>query len=331
MQTLATYDLMVLAFGAIAFGFYLLIKGGDWAIEAAVYFAEQAGLSALFVGATVLAFGTSIPELFASINANISGFPGISLGNVIGSNIANILLVLGATALIYPLSCKPQEIRADIIMMLLASFGLLAAMQLKVIERIVGAGFFLVLVLFVAYQYKSLLHTAAPVKDVVDLQEPMPAQANQNPAFASKKMALAFLLGGFVALALGSELLVKGAVTIGMAIGIPEAIIGMTVVAFGTSLPELATCMAAAAKKQTQMLVGNVIGSNVFNIMSIVGLTAIVQPIVVDQHLTGISLWLMVAISCLIAIWFLLGQSLKRGLGALMVVCYLGVMSLQFF
>ena len=323
MHSVVTYDLLVLAFGAIAFGFYLLMKGGDWTIDAAVYLAESAGLSKLFVGATILAFGTSVPELFASVNANLAGFPGISIGNVIGSNLANILLVLGATALVYPVMCNPRDIMPDILMMLLASFALLGAMQMDVIGRGTGVAFFGVLLAFVLFQYQAGQNLSSPPEQISE-------DSDSDVQFRSKATALGFLLAGFVALAVGSELLVKGAVTIGLAFGVPEAIIGMTVVAFGTSLPELATCLAAAAKKHTEMLIGNIIGSNVFNILSIVGITAMIKPIAVDANLTGVSLWAMVAVAVLIAGWLLLGRTLNRTLGVVMTSAYVAFIGMQY-
>ncbi len=329
MQSIATYDLMVLAIGAIAFGFYLLVKGGDWAIDAAVYMAEKAGMSKLFVGATILAFGTSIPELFASVNANLSGFPGISLGNVLGSNIANILLVLGATAIIFPVVCKIKDVKADMIMMVVASAALYGAMQMDVIPRAVGIGMFAVLIGFVFYQYRQTMAAVAAGKADPDVIEAEDAGHDED-AFKNNGTAFLFLIGGFVALAIGSELLVKGAVTIGTLMGVPEAIIGTTVVAFGTSLPELATCILAAMKRHTEVIIGNIIGSNVFNILSIVGITAMIKPIAVDQNLTGLTLIATVAIAALTALWVAMGRSFGRISGIVMCAVYVAYIFIQY-
>lgn len=328
MQTLATYDLMVLAFGAIAFGFYLLIKGGDWAIDAAVHFADNAGLSKLFVGATILAFGTSVPELFASVNANLSGYPGIALGNVIGSNIANILLVLGCTAIIYPVIADKREIMPDTVMMVAASFALVAVMQFEVVSRATGLAMFAVLIAFVIFQYRFMQKPHAGL--VPDSPEFESGELQPSPDFKSSLHAVAFLVMGFVALAIGSELLVKASVTIGMALGVPEAVIGMTVVAFGTSLPELVTSLLAAARKHTDMLVGNLVGSNVFNILSIVGITAIISPLNIDPNLDGVNLWVMVGTAVGLAIWLLAGRILTRFIGIGMFTGYLGFMVWQY-
>jgi cation:H+ antiporter len=234
---LSTYELFVLSAGAMAFGLYLLIKGGDWMIEGAVFLAKSTGLSPLFIGATIISFGTSVPELFTSVNANLSGYPGIALGNVLGSNVANILLVLGATAFIFNVTANPRHLAKDLGMMLVATAILTVGMLTDSFSRSFGLGMFAILVTFVYYQYKT---DSLPLEDDDD--------ADDAPMIETMKGAVLVLLGGVIALAVGSELLVQGAVQTGTALGVPEAVIGMTVVAFGTSLPELSTCIAAARK-----------------------------------------------------------------------------------
>ena len=196
-------------------------------------------------------------------------------------------------------------------------------MQLDIITRSMGIGMFAVLVCFVVYQYRASLQSSTDTAFNMDPQQ-VEAQEQEAATLGSSRNAILMLLFGFGALAVGSELLVKGAVTIGTAIGVPEAIIGITVVAFGTSLPELATCIIAAAKKHTDMLVGNIIGSNVFNILSIVGITAMIKPISVDPALTGISLWVMAGSAAFIAAWLLAGLTLRRPLGVILVMAYVG-------
>ncbi|MEM7544648.1 MAG: calcium/sodium antiporter [Pseudomonadota bacterium] len=311
---LTPYELSVLAFGSIAFGLFLLIKGGDWTIESAIYIAERAGLSPLFIGATVISFGTSVPELFASVNANISGFPGIALGNVIGSNIANILLVLGATAIVFAVGARPKAIAKDLAMMLLATAILLAGMMMGQFSFLFGAGMFLVLIGFVAYQYCT---------DSIDLEEAVHEGDDEDgPSITSTQQALLVLGGGLAALLVGSELLVQGAVSAGTALGVPDAVIGLTVVAFGTSLPELSTCVAAARKQATGLILGNIIGSNTFNIMSIVAVTALFKPLDVDPTLVGWDMWFLAALSVIFAIWMLTVGKLTRMTGSIMLAIY---------
>ncbi|PUB19414.1 calcium/sodium antiporter [Yoonia sediminilitoris] len=305
------YDLFVLAAGAILFGLFLLIKGGDWTIDAAVFMAERTGLSPLFIGATIVSFGTSVPELFASVNANLQGFPGIALGNVLGSNIANILLVLGATAFVYKIEGKPKDLIKDLAMMLLATALLVVGMLSGQITTVLALGMFVILASFVTYQYLT--------NSIVLEEEDDDDAAGHIQTMGA---AVLFLLGGLLALAVGAEMLVKGAVVSGTIIGVPDAIIGMTVVAFGTSLPELSTCVAAARKRSVGLILGNIIGSNTFNILSIVALTALIKPLDVVPELAGFQMWATVAISVAFAVWMLVVGKVTKRVGGLMVVAY---------
>ena len=319
MVELSTYELFILAAGAMAFGMFLLIKGGDWTIDSAVFVAERTGLSPLFIGATIVSFGTSVPELFTSVNANLSGYSGISLGNVLGSNVANILLVLGATAFIFRVVADPKHLAKDLGMMLLATAIMTFGMLTDGFTRLFGLGMFGVLVAFVVYQYKT---------DSIVLEEE--DEPDTEPGIASIGAAILWLLIGLVALAVGSEFLVRGAVQTGSAIGVPEAVIGITVVALGTSLPELSTCIAAARKQSVGLILGNIIGSNTFNILSIIGLTAAIKPLAVDPVLLGVELWSTVAVTLLFAVWMLTVGTLRRRAGVVMIVGYVAFVAIQY-
>ena len=316
---LTTYQTGILAFGAIAAGLYLLIKGGDWTIDASTFIAEKAGLSPLFIGATIISFGTSVPELFTSVNANLSGYPGISLGNVVGSNIANILLVLGVTAMIFAISAKAKDLVKDMGMMLLATLILVGGMLYGAFPTWMGLAMFALLAAFVAYQYMT---------DTLELEED--DDEEEGHAVSNIAGALGLLLGGLVALAVGAELLVNGAVVTGNAIGVPEAIIGMTVVAFGTSLPELSTCVAAARKQATGFILGNIIGSNTFNVLSIIGITAIIKPLDVDPALLGFDMWFVAGVAFLFAAWMILVGRISFYIGAAMLAAYIAFVVVQY-
>ncbi|WP_411890316.1 calcium/sodium antiporter [Yoonia sp. SDW83-1] len=316
---LSNYELFVLSAGAVLFGLYLLIKGGDWTIDAAVFVAERTGLSPLFIGATIISFGTSVPELFTSVNANLQGFPGISLGNVLGSNIANILLVLGATAIVLQIEGKAKDLMKDLVMMLLATGILIYGMMAGVFSLVLGLIMFGILVAFVGYQYAT---------NSLELEED--DDDDEGGSIQTMGVAVAFLIGGLVSLAVGSEMLVKGAVVTGTIIGVPEAIIGLTVVAFGTSLPELSTCIAAARKRSLGLILGNIIGSNTFNILSIIGLTAIIKPLDVVPVLTGIQMWATVGVSVGFAIWMLTIGKITKTMGYIMVAAYAAFVAAQY-
>ena len=317
---LPTYDLFVLAAGAILFGLFLLIKGGDWTIDAAVFVAEKTGLSPLFIGATIISFGTSVPELFTSVNANLAGYPGISLGNVLGSNIANILLVLGATATILTVEGKAKDLMKDLVMMLIATAILVYGMMSGQFSLMLGLIMFAILAGFVTYQYVT---NTLPLEDDDD-------DDDEDGGIETMGMAVLILLGGLVALALGSEMLVKGAVVSGTIIGVPEAIIGLTVVAFGTSLPELSTCVAAARKQSLGLILGNIIGSNTFNILSIVAITAIIKPLDVVPVLTGVQMWATVIVSVGFAGWMLTVGKITKTMGYGMVAAYIAFIAAQY-
>lgn len=314
MPEFSAYDVGVLSTGSIIAGIWLLVVGGNWAIDAAVAIAQRAQLSRMFIGATIIAFGTSVPELFTSVNANLAGFPGISLGNVVGSNIANILLVIGAAALVCTLTVKPSEVLRDLGIMLLATAILVAGLIYGIFTLWMGLLMFGLLAAFIAWQYFNNEIDTSEV-EVIEM---------------SAMKAGGMIVAGIAALVAGSELLVLGAVTAGGVLGVPEAIIGLTAVAIGTSLPELTTAIAAAAKRETDMMFGNIIGSNTFNILSIVGLTAITKPLLVDPVLSGFDMWFMVAVSIGFAAMLMARVPISRPVGIGFLAVYLAFTVYQF-
>jgi len=311
---LSNFDLGILASGAVIAGIWLLVIGGNYTIDASVAIAERAQLSRVFIGATIIAFGTSVPELFTSVNANLQDFPGISLGNVIGSNIANVLLVIGAAAVVATIGVRSDKVARDLVLMLAATAVLVAGMFYGVFTRLIGIAMFASLVAFVLWQY---LNNEIDTSEVEEIE--MPAA-----------QAALYLLGGIAALAFGSELLVSGAVVAGQVLGVPEAVIGMTAVAIGTSLPELTASITAVKKGEIELMFGNIIGSNTFNILSIVGLTAIIKPLAVEPVLTGFELWFMVAVSVGFAAMLFTQRRFNRVVGFAFLGVYLAFTLYQF-
>ncbi len=314
MHELGTYQLIVIAIGAISFGVYLLVKGGDWTVENAVVVAERSGLSKHFIAATVVAFGTSAPELFTSINANLSGYPGISVGNVIGSNIANVLMVIGISAIIAPVIIKRAEVRVDTLVMLGATVAMVIAILYGLLPRWGGVAMIVAIALYVLYQYK------AAKLDVVDGEE--------HESGAS--MPGLMLVVGIVTLLVGSEVLVQGAVAGGVALGVPEAVIGMTMIAFGTSLPELTAAIAAARKNHSDMIIGGIIGSNIFNILSVMAFSAIAKPLVIESRFSSFDMPVVVGVTVLFAAFLLFAGKIGRIAGALMSFGYLAFFGVQY-
>ena len=312
-------DLYFLAAGAIGLGLFLLIKSGGYVVDGAVYIAKQLGLPSMVVGFTIVAFGTSLPELLVSVNANIKGFGGIAVGNIVGSNIANILLILGIGAIISPMVVRRHSCTRDLAMMLLATAILVGFMWFGVISMWQGALMLAILIAYVFYQYRKAMENKEPPPEEVDEAD-----------FANMGACLLALLLGLIGVSIGAEMLVRGTVVSANAIGIPEAVIALTVVAFGTSLPELATVLVSLRKGETDLIFGNIIGSNVFNILSIIGVTALISPIAIEPHLMGISLWTMVGVSVLFAVWILAFHKMQRGLGIAMVVAYIAFVASEY-
>jgi len=307
MDALSSYELSLISLGAIGFGIWLLVKGGDLTIDSAVRIAETSGLSKIFIALTIVAFGTSAPELVTSVNANISGFPGISVGNVIGSNIANVLMVIAVAAMIAPVIIDRKEVRVDTAVMILATVAMALAVWAGVLPRWGGLALLAGIVAYVVYQYRA---------NKVDLDED--EEGDDLPGNPYLMVTI-----GIMILVVGSEILVQGAVVGGRALGVTEAVIGMTVIAFGTSLPELTACVAAARKGQSEMIVGGIVGSNIFNIMSVMALSAVVRPLMIEDRFASFDLPVVLAVTAVFAIFLLFVGRIGRVAGVVMATAYL--------
>lgn len=310
-------EAFVLAGGAIGFGSMLLVKGGDWTVDAAVYVARRFGISQLVIGFTILAFGTSLPELIVSVLSNLRGSPGIAIGNVLGSNIANIAFIIGFVAMMTPLVKKSKAIARDLLFMLLVS-GLLAGLLVYgTIGYLAGGAMLLLLFAYIFYQYYAATHGA----DI-----PEEADDEDDEGFSSMGRALLFLLLGMGAVAIGAEFLVRGARIGAVAIGVPESVIALSLIAFGTSLPELSTSLIAAKKGHSDMVFGNIIGSNVFNILMIIGVSALVKPIsssMFSPQLVNFDVWVTLAVSVIFAAILFARKSIGRITGGLFFTGYI--------
>ena len=309
-------ELITISIGGIILGFIILLKGGTWTVTAAEWIADKLGLSRLFIAATIVAFGTSAPELFTSVNANLKDLPGIALGNVVGSNIANVLLVLGISAIISPILIDRFRVRIDTAIMFLSTIILTLGMIYGVFSRIAGFIMFLILVGYVFYQFKS---------DKLGLEDDA-----KIPEFKSSWHAILILLLGFGSLVIGSELLVRGAVAGGQLLNVSETVIGLTVIAFGTSLPELATCYVAARKGQSDIIIGGLIGSNIFNILSIIAVTALIKPLYVDQTFLTFNLPILIAVTLVFTILLFSFNRISKIFGIAFVLVYIGFVILQY-
>lgn len=302
----------------ILFGVGLLYFGGEALVRNASVLARSWGMRPMVVGLTVVAFGTSAPELAASLTAALQGAPEIAIGNVIGSNVANVALILAITAVIYPLRTEARFLRREMPIMV-GTAALLAAFLLGGgIGRAEGA----VLVLFLAGYLVLLLRAG-------EAQEEAPeVTASFRRAYAGRASPVPWraVLGALVGLGLlvaGAQALVAGATSLARGFGVPELIIGLTLVAVGTSLPELATSIIAAVKREPEIALGNIVGSNIFNVLGIVGATAIVRPVVVPFEAVALDLGVMLALSVLLVPFLVSGLRLGRREGTLLLGLYL--------
>lgn len=273
-------------------GFLLLVVGGEFLVRSSVGLSFKLKLSKIVIGMTVVSFATSAPELIVSLQAALDGHPDLALSNVIGSNIANIALVLGITAIIFPLAIDKDFYKMNWPMMLVSSLVLYYFLWNDgVLSRVEGAILFVSLIVFISFMIKKSRKNAKD--EVGDVDEALRETSNI-------KIALWLLIGG-VALWGGSVLLVKGAVDIATTLGVSERVIGVSMVALGTSVPELAASVIAAARKEKALSLGNLIGSNIFNIASVLGLTSMIMPIkILDEGLLNNDIIWMLAIAILL-------------------------------
>lgn len=304
----------------VGLGLLILVLAGDALVKGAVNLALRLGIPALVVGLTVVAFGTSAPELLVSVQAVLLGQPGIALGNVVGSNIANILLVLGIPAIISTIHASRMDLRRDYVTMFAATVLFIGLALIGPITwwhaLILLAG----LTLMLGDNYRTARAHRADKDDDDDLE-------GVDPAMPGWKIAL-FLVLGLIGLPLGADLLVDGAVNIARTFGISEAVIGLTLVAVGTSLPELATAIVAAFRKQADVAMGNVIGSNVFNLLGIIGIAGLVGPLAVPEQMLRMDLWLMLGITVLMVPFVFMRRDITRGVGIGFVAVYVAFLAL---
>ena len=290
---IVTLQELVIPLGLMMLGTALLIKGGNWTIDSAVFIARRFGLSPMVVGFTILAFGTSLPELIVSILAVLRGSEGIAMGNVIGSNIANILLVIGCSSVLVTMQITLSKgLIKDLVMMLLSAFLLMGLMLYGEIGRIAGLGMVAILLMYIFVQYRMAMKGEIVV-DGEDL-----------PFFKHPAQPYVFLVLGLCGVGVGAEFLVRGASQSAAILGVPEDVVALSIIAFGTSLPELSTSIIGARRGHAEMALGNIVGSNVFNILIIIGITALVKPIAQGSYadqLLEFDIWFMLAVTVVFA------------------------------
>ena len=313
------HDLLLVAAGLV-----LLFIGGEGLVRGSVAIAERLGISKLLIGLVIVGFGTSTPELLVSVNAALDGAPEIALGNVVGSNIANVLLIVGVAAVIAPVMGWQRTAVREALVATLVSLVAFALVQGAVITRFEGIAMLVVLAGYLLSSYwmerrdreaRTFRHEAEEFEDI-----PLPRPW----------LAPVLALGGIAALVYGADMLVEGAVNIARDFGVPDAVIGLSLVAIGTSLPELATAIVAAIRRHSDVVLGNVIGSNIFNVLAILGVTVVIQPIEVSARFREIDTPVMLGASLLLLFLLFAKRSIGRIWGVLMLAAYAAYMVFLF-
>ena len=294
----------------LAGGFILLMGGAEFVLRGAVALARRLGVSPLIIGLTVVAYCTTMPELLVSLEAAVRGAPGISIGNIVGSNICNLLLILGAAACVCPMVVNPREVRfegavAVGVAALFITLGLAGSLS-----RLDGV---LLLACLAAFTVISVRRAR---------RNPPGAVAEEDAADRPVWWVLGTLAVGLGCLVLGSHLLVEGAIGLARLLGVSEAVIGVTVVAVGTSLPELATAVVSAYRGHSEVAVGNVLGANIFNLLAIGGLVAAVHPLDIPGHLLHLAIWTMLGATVVLISWLAFRGRLGRLAGVLSLAAY---------
>ncbi|HUF86209.1 MAG TPA: calcium/sodium antiporter [Thermohalobaculum sp.] len=303
----------------LTLGLVLLLGAGDALVRGAVALSLRLGVPAVLIGATVVGFGTSAPELLITVQAALADAPGIALGNVVGSNIANVFLVLGLPALMASLGGAGADARRNLYVMLGATAVFSLLLLPGTLWRPSGA---LLAGVCLAMLYDSVRSgMAARAGDERAALAKLAELEDVDPHMATWKVVA--LIGiGLVGLPLGADFLIDGARGIADTFGISEAVIGLTVVAVGTSLPELATTLAAALRREADVAIGNVVGSNIFNITGIIGIAALVSPLAVPAEILGRDLWWMIGASLVLAPYVWLGRRISRPVGGVLLAVY---------
>jgi len=284
-----------------------LFFGGEFLVRGSVGIARRLAIPPLLIGLTVVGFGTSTPELLVSVDAALSGVPDIAIGNIVGSNIGNILLIVGLSALVWPIRVLGGTLSRDTAVMMAAALVLIPIFWMGVMGRLSGLVLVAGLIGYLVWAYLK------PGSDTAE-DDPSPMMPFWQ--------AVAWVAVGLIALIVGARFLVDGAVNIARGYGISEAFIGLTIVAIGTSLPELATSLIAAFRRQSEIAIGNIVGSNIFNVLGILGVTALIAPIPVADRFLSFDLPVMIVASLALTALLLLRPQIGRLMGVTLLVAY---------
>jgi len=305
-------------------GFVLLYFGAEWLVKGSSSLARSLGVTPIVIGLTVVAFGTSAPELVVSLVSSIKGKSMIAVGNVVGSNICNIALVLGLSAVLNPIKSDPIVVRRDIPIMLAISLYLLVLSYNSTLGRIEGATLFIGIILYTFMNYYLAKKETTGAAEIE-------SELEDIGFVASRTKQIVMIAAGIAGVVGGAQAVVDSAVFIMTEIGVSEKFIGLTIVAFGTSLPELATSVVAAMRGEMDISIGNLVGSNVFNIMSVLGAASLVRPIPIPGGFVGSGLWIdyLVMMFTSFLPWLMMRKNytVNRSNGFILLLCYGGYLT----
>ena len=316
MNVAPNYSSIHLSWIALVSGLVLLTGGGEFLVSGAAKLAKRFGMSSLLIGLTVVAFGTSMPELFVGLIALFQNHPDILTGNVIGSNIANIGLILGICALITPLPVRFKSVSLELYLVLIATVIVFLAAWQGIFQRYIGFIFFVTLIFYTLQSFRL-----AARKKRREKKNELESQLMEKYALPS---IIALTVAGLVFLPIGSNFFIKGAVDIARYFGVSELVIGLTLAAVGTSLPELASCLAAIRLRQTNILAGNIIGSNLFNLLMVLGFCGLIRPYPLSANLLTRDIPVMFSFSAVLLPILAVQQGLSRLHGFILLAAYFG-------
>jgi len=309
----------------LVLGVGLLTAGGEALIRGALSAARRLGVSPLLSGLFIVGFGTSAPELVVSVDAALNQRPDIAIGNVVGSNIGNILLILGICALITPLSVKPLALRRDAVTVVAASILFLVLVGGSALGSADAVIFLMALLAYLVWAFWSESFHAVPSAELHK------AEAEELTALPESVVwTIVTVIAGLLLLISGSQVLLMGAVGIAEHFGVSEAVIGLTLVAVGTSLPELSISVIAALRRHADVAVGNILGSNIFNLLGILGVSALLQPLPVHARILQFDQWVMLGSSLMLLLFLYTGRRLSRLEGGVLLACYGAYVGLSF-
>ena len=313
-------DILYLILGLIG-----LFVGGEWLVRGSVSVAQALKVPPIVIGLTLVGFGTSTPELVTSLQAALSGSPGIAVGNVVGSNIGNVLLILALTALLQPVVVNPGAFKRDGTVLVLATLVCVAAVLQGTLGRAAGAVFIIGLAVYLVGTFWQERRRATPASEIYEAEADLVAM---KPDGIAKPALLA--VAGLVITIVGARFLVTGAVGLAQMAGISETVIGLTIVAIGTSTPELVTAIIAVRTGQGDVAFGNIVGSNIFNLLGILGVTALVQPLEIPAQVMAFDIWVLLATTLAFVVFSITGWRIGRREGAVLLAAYAAYLATLF-